>query len=134
MIVLLNDKPLARGRAYGENPRRLKINGEQLVQEVRQLRSVNLKPVGRGNVRTEVSFEVERVHADAQAAMAFVFEQSSDTGERAGLVRFVPEGGDLPANFTLKDAILRTVNAGLQGKTSLHRYILLGAQIERELS
>jgi hypothetical protein len=111
-----------------EDTGNLRIGGKELVQSAQFLRASKGKSFARGNTSTDVSFQITREHATAQACEEFILEHHSSI-PKTGNILFIAEGVT-QRRYKLSDACFEDVSHDQTGVSSIHTYRFSGGDFE----
>ncbi len=131
MQIKLNNITLAKGSAQRESPFDVIIDGQSQFQIFRPLRAKEIQTFDRGNLKTALSFRVNRQHASQPEAMTHALTHAATLVNVAGTVTLSFTEGATEHKYALSQAVVREVKSTFQSNTSSHQYSLIGGTITK---
>lgn len=131
MRIVIDNIELARGDLFCESPINLKIRSHKELQIAPLLRAKEARVFDRGNLRTRITFEVIRKHANKEESEAFVLQHAAMLAAVQGDAFFFLEDQE-KRSFTLSDATVKEIESQFEGVTSLHTYEIVGSKFEEQ--
>jgi len=128
MKITLGASELAPGGA--ESVESFKIDGREVVQAEPVVRAAAIVPFARGNSLHTIAFRVERTHATAQAAQAFVANHHA-TLVKSGTLTIIAQSnvGSGTTNTVFAAAAIETHSGWFLGARTFHEYVVIAGGV-----
>ena len=128
MKITLNSHILAGGKSNNEFPSHFNIRGKRQIQILQAIRATAIQTINRGNLQTQITFEVGRRHPSQQDSEQYALTHASSLIQASGTLLIELED---PNNrtFQLENASLEDIEVRYQGNASYTTYTILGGKL-----
>ena len=128
MKIILNDYNLASGESEHESPQNLKIVSKHEVQVFKALRADFVKTIGRGNVQTQISFDVNKRHNSQAEAELYALNHVFNVMNETGCLKIYIEDNN-QSLVELQNASVLNVSASFKNNASFIAYTIIGGKM-----
>ena len=128
MKITLNEHTLCGGISAKETPSRFEINSQRNLQIIKTIRATFSQTCNRGNLQTQLVFEVGRKHQSQQKAAQHALLHASELSQASGVLQIAFED---KANqcFQLESATLYRLQTRYKGNVSYTLYEIYGGEL-----